>query len=63
MLKDEIKDKEENIECYGDKIIIMLQKKILEQIDSVNQNKLIGKEDNKLKYALSLLNTGYTLKQ
>ena len=63
MMKDEIKDKEEKVECYGDKIIIMLQKKILEQIDSVNQNKLIGKEDNKLKYALSLLNTGYTLKQ
>ena len=54
---------EEITECYGDKIIIMLQKKILEHIDIINKNKLIEKEDNKLKYALSLLNTGYTLKQ
>ena len=64
LCKDDIEnEKEAKIECFGNKIIIMLQKKILEQIDSVNKNKLIGKEDNKLKYALSLLNTGYTLKQ
>ena len=58
------KEKEMEIgECYGDKIIIMLQKKILEYIEIINKERLIENEDNKLKYALSLLNVGYTLKQ
>ena len=59
-------DKDKDIEkeiCYGDKIIIMFQKKILEYINKIIENKKIEKDDNKLKYALSLLNTGYTLKK
>ena len=66
-LSNDIIFKEENeieiSECYGDKIIIMLQKKILDHIEIIINNKLMEKEDNKLKYALSLLNAGYTLKQ
>ena len=41
----------------------MLQNKILEHINNINKNKFVESEDNKLKYALSLLNTGYTLKK
>ena len=62
-LKNDNSKEEENVVYYGDKIIIMLQKKLLEHIEIVNKNKIIDKEENKLKYALSLLNTGYTLKQ
>ena len=63
--KDEKKDEEnqKKIECYGDKIIIMIQKKILKFIEIIGQNKFIDNDDNKMEYVLSLLNTSYSLKQ
>ena len=64
----EQKEEESNIEkkvveCYGDKIIIMIQKKILKFIEILIKKEYIENDDNKLEYILSLLNTSYTLKQ
>ena len=56
-------EKKKEVECYGDKIIIMMQKKILKFIDIIGKNKFIDNDDNKLEYVLSLLNTSYSLKQ
>ena len=56
-------DKKEEFKCYGDKIIIMIQKKILKFIDIIGKKKFIENYDNKLEYTLSLLNTSYTLRQ
>ena len=50
-------------EYYGDKIIIMIQKKILKFIEIIGKNKFIDNDDNRLEYVLSLLNTSYSLKQ
>ena len=63
--KEEKKEEEspQSPTCYGDKIIIMMQEKILKYIDTLSKNKLIEKDDNKFESSLSLLNTSYTLKQ
>ena len=61
--KEEKGEKKTDLTCYGDKIIVMIQKKILKFINIISQNKFIENDDNKLEYSLSLLNTSYTLKQ
>ena len=58
-IQEELHEKE----CYGDKIIIMIQKKILKFVDIIGKNKFIDNDDNKLEYVLSLLSTSYSLKQ
>ena len=68
IILEEPKEENQNIEkkeieCYGDKIIIMIQKKILKFIEILLQKEYIENDDNKLEYVLSLLNTSYTLKQ